>query len=104
MTRPVIHLLLHLLLPGLVAGLCFRRHWLRAWLVMVLTLAVDADHLLATPIYDPARCSIGFHPLHSYPAIALYGAASTIPSLRRVGIGLLLHMGLDLSDCLWMGL
>ena len=34
---------------------------------MMATMLVDLDHLFADPIYDPDRCSIGFHPLHQYP-------------------------------------
>jgi hypothetical protein len=35
-------------------------------------MLVDLDHLLATPIFEAGRCSINFHPLHSYIAIAVY--------------------------------
>ena len=48
----------------------FPHPWKMVWLIMMLTMLVDLDHLLANPIYDPNRCSIGFHPLHSYLAIA----------------------------------
>jgi hypothetical protein len=65
-------------------------------------MLVDLDHLLADPIFDPARCSVGFHPLHSYPAIAGYAAMLLVPVLRIAATGLLLHMGADYLDCLWM--
>ena len=100
--RTIIHLLAHLLVPGLVARLTFASHWQRAWLIMLATMIVDADHLLADPVFDPNRCSIGFHPLHSYPAIALYALALAVPVLRVVAAGLLVHMFLDGVDCLWM--
>ena len=103
MLHTVVHLALHGLVPGAVAWLFFRRHWGRSWLVMLLTMLVDADHLLATPIFDPGRCSIGFHPLHSWPAIALYVALTSIRPTRLVGLGLLIHMVLDGVDCLRMG-
>lgn len=78
---------------------------------------IDADHLLADPIYDPNRCSIGFHPLHTTPAIIFYVILFILPFfLRRktidqalnptvrvmhlVGLGLLIHMALDWIDCL----
>jgi hypothetical protein len=63
-------------------------------------MAVDLDHLLASPIYDSNRCSIDFHPLHSYPAILLYLILTAFPKSRIIGLGLLLHMGIDLTDCL----
>ncbi|HSJ08257.1 MAG TPA: DUF6122 family protein, partial [Longimicrobiales bacterium] len=59
----------------------------------------DVDHLLADPIYDPGRCSIGFHPLHTYPMIALYAVLAVVLRTRLVGVGLLIHMVLDGVDC-----
>jgi len=100
--RAVLHLLLHLLVPGAVARVFFRTRWRHAWLVMLATMAVDLDHLLATPLYDPNRCSIGFHPLHTAPAIALYVALAAWPRTRLVGVGLLIHMALDGVDCAMM--
>lgn len=100
MSHPALHIALHLLAPGLIAILFFKNRWRRAWLVMILTMAVDLDHLLASPIYDSNRCSIDFHPLHSYPAILLYLILTAFPKSRIIGLGLLLHMGIDLTDCL----
>ncbi len=96
------HLILHVLLPGAVAYAAFRNRWLRAWAIMVATMLVDLDHVLADPIYDPGRCSIGFHPLHSFPAIAAYVVAAIAPATRLVGVGLVLHMALDQLDCMTM--
>ena len=68
---------------------------------MLLTMIVDLDHLLANPIYQADRCSINFHPLHSYYAIGVY---MIMIFLRKpfniIGIGLLLHMLTDFCDCL----
>jgi hypothetical protein len=85
-----------------VAGIAFRDRWKSAWLIMALTIIVDLDHLLANPIYDPNRCSIGFHPLHSYPAIVIYLVLTSITKTRLIGLGLLIHMALDGLDCIWM--
>ena len=100
--RPIIHILLHILIPGAIARIAFPRHWQIVWLVMTITLVVDLDHMLALPVYDPYRCSLGFHPLHSAAAIGVYAATVFIPKLRLVAIGLLVHMLLDWSDCMWM--
>jgi hypothetical protein len=100
MFYPAFHLALHFLIPGLTAVLFFKNRWPSAWLIMVLTMVVDLDHLLAHPIYDPNRCSINFHPLHSYPAILVYGVITAFPKSRLIGLGLLLHMGIDLTDCI----
>jgi hypothetical protein len=102
--RPAAHLLLHVAVPGLVAVFAYRQRWLRAWLIMVSTMLVDFDHLLADPVYDPGRCGIGFHPLHSYPAIAGYAVLVLLPRARLVAVGLLLHMALDALDCVWLRL
>jgi hypothetical protein len=100
--RSALHLVLHVAVPAAVALVFFRSHWKKAWLIMVATMLVDLDHLLADPIYDPGRCSIGFHPLHTWPAIAVY-VLMTIPRpTRLVGLGLVIHMALDGLDCLLM--
>lgn len=99
MSLAALHLVLHVLVPGAVAAAFFRPHWRRAWLIMLATLLVDLDHLLATPIYDPERCSIGFHPLHTAPMIAVYIFLALMPRTRLIGLGLMLHMLLDFSDC-----
>jgi hypothetical protein len=65
-------------------------------------MLIDFDHLLADPVYDPGRCSIGFHPLHQYPAIAAYGVLLIWSRLRLIAIGLLIHMFLDALDCIWI--
>ena len=102
MIRPLVHIILHFLMPGVVSRWFFHDRWKFAWLVMVLTMIVDLDHLLANPIYDPNRCGIGFHPLHSYMAIGVYLAMTAIPKARFVGMGLVIHMVLDGLDCIWM--
>ena len=100
--RAFTHYGLHLLFPGLIAWIFFREEWKRAWLIMIATMLVDLDHLVADPIFDPNRCSIGYHPLHSYSAMALYLFMAFIPILRIVAVGLLFHMLTDYLDCLWL--
>jgi hypothetical protein len=95
----IVHLVLHAAIPGAVAWLFFRTRWRRAWLVMLATMLVDLDHLLADPVYDPNRCGIGFHPLHTAPAIAGYAVLTLLRPIRLIGVGLLIHMALDLADC-----
>ncbi|MCB2077098.1 MAG: hypothetical protein KDE55_05290 [Novosphingobium sp.] len=112
----MIHILLHFAVPLAVALVFYRPSWRSAALIMAGTMLVDADHLLANPIYDPDRCSIGFHPLHSGIAIVGYmllflvpvvvtrmrgtpGLAGKARVLQLVGSGLVLHMALDAIDC-----
>lgn len=101
--RPILHIVLHFLVPGALARWVFAKKWKSAWGIMLLAMVIDIDHLPADPIYDPNRCGIGFHPLHSYAAIAVYALLAAPAKTRIAGIGLLVHMLLDGLDCLWMG-
>ena len=101
-TQTIIHYFLHFIFPIGIAFVFARTQWKRIYVTLLLTMLVDADHLLATPIFAACRCSIGFHPLHSLPAIGLYFIGLFFPKLRWVAIGLLLHMATDYIDCLFM--
>lgn len=92
---------LHLLVPLAVAAIAYRQHFWKALGIMMATMLVDLDHLLANPIFDPCRCSIGFHPLHTWPAIIVYAVLVLPPRTRLIGLGLVIHMALDQMDC-WM--
>ena len=67
-------------------------------------MLIDVDHLLAKPIFDPDRCSVGFHLLHSYWAFGIYIVMLFFKKTRVVGIGFTLHIITDALDCFWMGL
>ncbi len=95
----MLHITLHFIVPALLVGLFFRKDWKMAYFIMMATMLVDIDHLLAEPIYDPGRCSIGFHPLHQLWFIFLYLVLCFIPKTRLVGLGLIIHMVLDAIDC-----
>ena len=95
----MLHLSLHLVVPLVVVGLFFKKDWKIAYFIMLSTMLVDLDHLLANPIYDPNRCSIGFHPLHQPWFMTFYFILSFYPKTRFIGIGLVIHMVLDAIDC-----
>ena len=97
-----LHLGLHALIPALLAWLLFRERFLWATCWLLAGWAIDIDHLLATPIYSAGRCSLGFHPLHTLPAILLYATLLVAKPLRLLGLGLLIHIALDGIDCLRM--
>ncbi len=100
MTSLIIHYSLHFFLPLIIAILFFKKEWKKVYVIMLLTMIVDLDHLLADPIYQADRCSINFHPLHSYYAIALYFIMSFFRKpFNIIGIGLVLHMIADYTDC-----
>ncbi len=97
----IVHYSMHFLVPGIIAWYFYKPIWKKAWGIMLLTMLVDLDHLWATPIFDPDRCSIGFHFLHSYYAIAIYVGLLFFKRTRIVAIGLCLHMLTDWQDCMW---
>ncbi|MDN3442110.1 DUF6122 family protein [Psychrobacter sp. APC 3279] len=101
MTQTVIHYFLHFGMPFIIAYMFFRSDYKRVYLILLATMLVDLDHLLATPIFSPNRCSINFHPLHTYYAMAVYAGMLFLPKPYKViGLGLLLHMLTDLNDCI----
>lgn len=95
----MLHLLLHALVPLATSLVFYRPRWQRAFTLMMLAMAIDIDHLLATPIYDPERCSIGFHPLHTLIPVVIYVALAAHPRTRLLGMGLCIHIALDVLDC-----
>ncbi|MDG2175777.1 MAG: DUF6122 family protein [Gammaproteobacteria bacterium] len=99
----MIHIALHFLTPGLIAGIFYSKKWLKSFGLLLCGLIIDVDHLLAAPLYDPNRCSIGFHPLHTWFVMPLYVALLFHPKTRLVGLGLCIHILLDIGDCLVMG-
>ena len=65
-------------------------------------MMVDLDHLLAAPIFDAGRCSINFHPLHTYWAMGVYVLLLLPKKTRIIAVGLLLHMVTDRIDCAFL--
>jgi len=100
--RAIFHLFLHAAVPALLAWMFWRKRFMSAWVLMLLGWIIDLDHLLADPIYAPNRCSIGFHPLHTAPASAVYAGLCVPKKTRLFGIGLMIHIVLDAIDCWWM--
>ena len=95
----IIHIALHFIAPAIVVLLFFRKQWRSAYITMMAAMVVDIDHLLADPIYDPGRCSIGFHPLHGLVPILFYVSLCFYSKTRYIGLGLVIHMALDAIDC-----
>ena len=105
MLQSIVHYSLHFLVIGLLAYLYDPRQWKKYWLVLLATMLVDLDHLVADPIFEAGRCSIGFHPLHSEVMIAVYLLGTLFIKhriLKLIFIGLLFHMFTDSVDCIWM--
>ena len=95
----MLHLVLHFVVPLSLAMTVYRTRWLVAYTLLMAGMLIDIDHLLADPIYDPGRCSVGFHPLHTWLPIAIYGAMLAYSPTRLLGAGLCIHILLDSVDC-----
>jgi hypothetical protein len=97
----IIHYGLHFAGPFLIAWVFWKQHWLQAGLIMLAANLIDLDHLLAEPIFDPSRCSINFHPLHTSWAAGFYALLLAAPSWkwRAIGLGCLWHLATDSIDC-----
>ncbi len=104
MLRPLVHYGIHFLLPLAIAWFFFPKKWGWVALLLLAGIVIDLDHLLARPIFDPTRCSIGFHPLHSYVAITGYAALLFFSKTRLAGLALLIHIAADWADCWLLGL
>lgn len=100
MLRHFIHYGIHFFVPVLIALLFFKENRLKVAVILLLGIVIDVDHLWAEPLFDPNRCSIGFHPLHSYWAILVYAVLPFFKRTRIIGLALLIHIFADLTDCL----
>ncbi len=86
-------------MPLILASTVYRANLWRSYGWLMAGLLIDLDHLMATPIYDVGRCSIGFHPLHTMVPMLVYMALMAHPRTRLLGIGLCIHILLDSIDC-----
>lgn len=100
MLRFSIHYGLHFLLPLAIAIWFYKPKALKVYILFLLAFLIDLDHLLATPIFSPNRCSINYHFMHSYYAITIYSILTIAKKTRLIGIGLLCHIIADSADCL----
>lgn len=100
--QTLVHYSLHFIFPLFIAWLFFKPVGSKAYFIMLLTMLVDLDHLLATPIFEVCRCSMNFHLLHSWWAIAVYFLLLFPKRTRIIAVGLLWHMITDSIDCWWM--
>ena len=103
MLRFCLHYGIHFIIPILIGFLFFKKNKLRAIIILLSAIVIDIDHLLANPIFDPNRCSINFHPLHTFWAIGVYVILLFPKKTRIFGIALLLHIFADWVDCLFIG-
>ncbi len=102
MFRFIVHYGIHFVVPIAIGLLLFKERRLKVTLILLAGILIDVDHLLADPIFDPERCSIGFHPLHSYWVIAVYFGFLFFKKTWILGLALLIHIFADAMDCFLM--
>ncbi|MCM4151406.1 hypothetical protein DHD05_07365 [Arenibacter sp. N53] len=102
MLRFCVHYGIHFLLPIIIGLYFYKEHRLKIILILLAGIFIDLDHLWANPIFDPNRCSINFHFLHTYWAIAGYFLLLFIQKTRVFGIAFLIHILADSADCYLM--
>ena len=80
--KVLIHYSFHFIVPLFFAKIFFKDNWKEVFVIMLLTMLIDLDHLVASPIFDANRCSIGYHPLHTVYASIFYLALLFSPSWK----------------------
>ncbi len=96
-----IHYFLHFGFPLFIAYGFFKKDWKKVYLILIATMLVDLDHLVVNPIFQADRCSIHFHPMHTFYAMSGYAILLFFRKpFNIIGLGLLFHMLTDLIDCL----
>lgn len=104
MLRHFLHYGIHFLVPILVAIFFFKENKFKVALILMAGILIDIDHVFANPIFDANRCSIGFHPLHSYLIIPLYIGLAIWKKTRLIGFAFIIHIIADTVDCLFIRL
>ncbi|MCO4821933.1 MAG: hypothetical protein KC469_07685 [Flavobacteriaceae bacterium] len=102
MLQSFFHYGIHFIVPIIVAFVFYNSKWKIVSIILLSAILIDLDHVLASPIFDANRCSINFHPLHSYYAIGLYLLLLIPKKTRIIAIGLCIHILADQVDCLFM--
>lgn len=99
MIRFIAHYGIHFIVPIIIAIYFYKENRLWSAVILLSGILIDIDHVLATPMFDPNRCSINFHPLHTYWAIGVYALLFAYKKTRIVGLSLLIHILADTVDC-----
>ncbi|MBQ4915710.1 hypothetical protein J8L85_14740 [Maribacter sp. MMG018] len=100
MIRFFLHYGIHFIVPFIIAFIFFKQYKWKVALILLAGIIIDIDHILADPIFEADRCSINYHPLHSYWAIGVYLLMLLWKKTRIWGIAFLIHIIADITDCL----
>ncbi len=99
MFRFFVHYGIHFLLPIAIGLFFIKENRLKVIIILWAGILIDIDHLWAQPIFDAERCSIGFHPFHTYSAIGVYTALLFFKKTWIFGLALIIHIFADVADC-----
>lgn len=102
MIRFIAHYGIHFIVPIIIAYSLYKDNQFWVAIILLSGILIDIDHILANPMFDSNRCSINFHPLHSYLAVTIYTLLFSIKKTRVFGLALLLHILADIVDCLFI--
>jgi hypothetical protein len=94
--RSFVHYFLHFAAPIYLVK--FENNRLKSWFIYFFAMVIDFDHLFADPMFDPNRISIGFHPLHTFPASFLWAVLIFSKNFRILGFAVLFHLFTDCVD------
>jgi len=97
-----LHYFLHFVAILVLAYLYKPESWKYNYFILLATMFVDVDHLWASPVFDPDRCSISYHTFHSPFFISMYFTTLLVVKqyhIRLIAIGLVFHMLTDALDC-----
>jgi uncharacterized membrane protein len=97
-----LHYGIQFIVPILIAYFFYKTNFVKVAFILLAGILLDIDHLLANPIFDAGRCSINFHPLHSYWAMMIYLIMLVYKKTRIWGIAFCVHMIADIVDCLFI--
>ena len=61
MIQTLTHYGLHFLAPGILAYVFFKERWKAAWLIMIVTMLVDLDHIYACKDMFPVSGGFQWH-------------------------------------------
>ncbi|MGM0636129.1 MAG: DUF6122 family protein [Bacteroidota bacterium] len=102
MVQHFVHYGLHFGAIAIIAYFFDKNNFKINYLILLATMLVDIDHLWANPIFDPNRCSIGFHTFHQPLFITFYVMGMFVfasKKIKLICIGLSFHMLTDYLDC-----
>ena len=68
---------------------------------LLLSNLIDLDHLFASSVFEPTRCSVNNHVFHSFFAFPVY-LLGLLSKYRYFFIGVIAHLLIDYLGCLYI--